>query len=168
MSELHRRKGLSRRKGTVLRPAAGAMRAYVVKYWFNRASKQVEINSMSNPRGIGGFRPGQSGNAGGRPRRHISDLAKEARKFSRLALKTLIEICKDGTERGRLTAAQTILDRGFGRAVAMIDATLMGRKLSDLTGEELRALENRMLSDPLSDDAEAEQPDMFENPHTVQ
>jgi hypothetical protein len=106
---------------------------------------------------------GRSGNAGGRPRKAIRDLGQEARKFSRLALATLVAICKTGQERNKLTAAQVILDRGFGKSVSQINALVAGRKLSEMTPEELRALEARLLSDPLADDADAMQTEMFAN-----
>lgn len=105
----------------------------------------------NNPTGKGGFGKGQSGNPGGRPKQHIGDLSREARRYATLALTTLVEICRKGIERNRLVAARELLDRGYGRATLMIDASIMNKKLSELSAEELAALEARMLtvdSDP--------------------
>jgi hypothetical protein len=114
---------------------------------------------MPNPTGKGGFAPGQTGNPGGRSKRHIGDLSREARRYAKLAMDTLVRICKTGTERNKLVAAREILDRGYGRPVQMIDASVIQKKLSELSADELAALEARMLT--AAADAEPEQRDMF-------
>lgn len=101
---------------------------------------------MANRTGKGSFRPGQSGNPSGRPRKHIADLSKEARRYAHLALSTLVKICKDGMERNRLAAARELLDRGYGKPVAAIDLITAGKKLSELLPSELEALEARLMS----------------------
>lgn len=106
----------------------------------------------NNPTGKGGYKPGQSGNPGGLRRKHISDLSKEARRFAGLAVSTLVKICRTGLERNKLAAATALLDRGYGKPVQMIDALLMGRKLSELSPEELASLEARLMTDPARDD----------------
>src|SRR5262249_47304444 len=40
-----------------------------------------------------------SGNPSGRPCRHIGDLSREARRYSHLAVSTLVRICREGMER---------------------------------------------------------------------
>ncbi len=54
-----------------------------------------------------------------------------------------------------------MLDRGYGRPLQMIDASLLRKKLTELTPEELAALEARVLTDAAADDA---QPDFFGGP----
>jgi len=116
---------------------------------------------MANPKGIGGFRKGgPSPNPGGRPRRHIGDLSREARRYASLALNTLVRICKEGAERNRLAAATALLDRGYGRPVQAIDMLTVGKKLSEMTPDELESFEARLVSSA-ADDAEPAQSELF-------
>ena len=64
----------------------------------------------------GQFAPGQSGNPGGRPKdKHR--VAELARSYTVEAIDTLVELMRDGKdERVRGTAAQALLDRGWGKA----------------------------------------------------
>jgi hypothetical protein len=55
-------------------------------------------------------------------------------------------------ERNRLVAAREILDRGFGRPLQMIDAFMMTKKLTELSPDELAALEARLLTAGLDDE----------------
>ena len=57
-------------------------------------------------------------------------------------------------------AGEELLDRGYGRPLQMIDASLMQKKLTELTPAELAALEARMLSAAAMDAADGEQPDL--------
>ena len=79
----------------------------------------------NNPSGVGGFKKGQSGNPGGLKYKHIGDLSREARRYAQLGLSTLVRICRKGTERNQLAAARELLDRGYGRPLQMIDASIM-------------------------------------------
>jgi len=77
-------------------------------------SKQVR-----NPTGKGGFRPGESGNPGGRKpksaeQRRIEDVAKE---HSLEALAVLLDEARHGKGAPRVTAAVALLDRAWGRPV---------------------------------------------------
>jgi hypothetical protein len=101
---------------------------------------------MANPSGKGGWAKGQSGNPSGLKGRHISDLSRESRRYAHLALTTLVRICRKGEERNRLSAARELLDRGYGRPLQMIDASLLQRKLSELSPDELAALEARLVT----------------------
>jgi hypothetical protein len=114
----------------------------------------------NNPSGAGGFKKGQSGNPGGLRHRHIGDLSREARRYAHLAVGTLVKICRKGIERNQLAAARELLDRGYGRPLQMIDASVLRKKLNELTPDEITALEARLLTDACTDGEEA-QADFF-------
>jgi hypothetical protein len=77
----------------------------------------------------------------------------EARKFSGLAVDTLVELTKDNhTDSTRFAAATALLDRGYGRPAQSLDlhlsADAITKRLSDMTDAELAALEARMIAIP--------------------
>jgi hypothetical protein len=114
--------------------------------------------AAARPQGSAGFWAmakfvrGQSGNPAGSSRvqreRRQFNLGIEARKFARLALDTLVEIAKaevpGTTPRDRVAAANAILDRGFGRPTQQVDMTLMSKRLSEMTTQELVELNSRL------------------------
>jgi hypothetical protein len=112
----------------------------------------------NNPTGVGGFKKGVSGNPGGLKHKHIGDLSREARRYASLAVSTLVKICRKGMERNQLAAARELLDRGYGRPVQMIDTSIVNKKLSEMSPDEIEAFEARLLSDAAAD-AEAAQAD---------
>jgi hypothetical protein len=118
------------------------------------------MGGNNNPTGKGGFQKGQVANPGGRPRRHIGDLSREARQYAQLALGTLVKICKTGLERNKLTAARELLDRGYGRPVQAIDMLAAGKKLSELSPAESAAFEARLMT-AAADDVEPAQGDLL-------
>jgi len=64
----------------------------------------------------GQFAPGHSGNPGGRPKdeHRVGELA---RSYTLEAIETLVDLMRHGKdERARGTAAQALLDRGWGKA----------------------------------------------------
>jgi hypothetical protein len=140
-------------------PPLGVFAANVVKCSFVELQNRF-IREMPNKTGKGGFQPGTSGNPGGRPRQHIGDLSREARKYAGLAIGVLVKTARSGQERNKLVAARELLDRGYGRPIQMIDATLLGKRLNELSAEELASLESRLVTSA-ADDAEAAQIDMF-------
>jgi Family of unknown function (DUF5681) len=101
---------------------------------------------MANLTGRGGFRKGQSGNPGGRPRQ-LASVMHEARRYTFEAICTLEKLMRTAkSESVRLNAAEAILSRGWGRPTQalQIDERFLAKKLSDLTPEEIKALEERV------------------------
>jgi hypothetical protein len=110
---------------------------------------------------VGGFKKGQSGNPGGLKTKHIGDLSRESRRYAQLALSTLVKICRKGVERNQLAAARELLDRGYGRPLQTIDASVLRKKLTELTPAEMDSLEVRLMSDAADDADDPRQTDMF-------
>jgi hypothetical protein len=70
------------------------------------------------------FQKGQSGNPGGRPK--TSGPARQlARIYTVEAIETLVEIMRDNAANhtARVTAAQSLLDRGWGKPSQQLDHT---------------------------------------------
>jgi hypothetical protein len=86
------------------------------------------------------FRPGQSGNPGGRPKalHRLTDLARE---HTEEAVETLVAIMrdKDASSTARTAAAAHLLDRGWGKAAQPVD--LAGNGLERLSDDELAMLQ---------------------------
>ncbi len=81
---------------------------------------------IPNPAGVGGFRPGQSGNPGGRPLKTDEERTLEqlCRAKTPDALSTIESIMLEGkTERARLAAAQYIIDRAWGKPTEHVNRT---------------------------------------------
>ena len=71
----------------------------------------------------GRFRAGQSGNAGGRPRDEYK-VAELARSYTTEAIDTLVDLMRHGKDdRVRGTAAQALLERGWGKPRVEVAAT---------------------------------------------
>ena len=89
----------------------------------------------------GQFAPGQSGNPGGRPKDEHR-VAELARSYTLEAIDTLVELMREGKdERMRGTAAQALLDRGWGKAKVEVVAGAEGSYL-----DVLRAVNESMLA----------------------
>ena len=82
------------------------------------------------------FRPGQTGNPGGRPK----GVAALARQHGEAAIDFLAKLLMDenAPTRARIQAARELLDRGYGKPVAMTaDVT---DTFDDVSDEELREM----------------------------
>ena len=94
----------------------------------------------NNARGLNGrFAKGQSGNPGGRPRDE-QKVAELARSYTREAIETLVELMRRGNdERVRGTAAQALLDRGWGKpkVEVMADGTFSYIEAHRLINEKI-------------------------------
>ena len=89
---------------------------------------------------LGRFKSGYSGNAGGRPKGEHK-LAELARSFTIEAIETLVELMRSGKdERVRGTAAQALLDRGWGKAKVEVFTGAEGSYL-----DVLRAVNERLV-----------------------
>ena len=121
-----------------------------------------------NRTGKGYFVKGRSGNPAGRrknppvlpeyapdptaaDRRIIPSVVFEARKYSALAIDTLVELTKDNYPGStRYNAAAALLDRGYGRPAQSLDlhlsADAITKRLSDMSDAELAALEARIIA----------------------
>lgn len=64
------------------------------------------------------WKPGQSGNPGGKQVKGRAEVARLARQFTEDALETLADICRDAEAQpsARVSAAVALLDRGWGKA----------------------------------------------------
>ena len=92
---------------------------------------------------LGQFISGHSGNAGGRPKdeHRVSELA---RSYTVEAIETLVDLMRHGKdERVRGTAAQALLDRGWGKAKVEVVSSGEGGYL-----ELLRAVNEQIKSEP--------------------
>ena len=74
------------------------------------------------------FRKGQSGNPGGRPK-ILADVRELARAHTDTALNALVEIVENKKlpPAARVAAANSLLDRGYGKPEAKIDASISAK-----------------------------------------
>ena len=96
---------------------------------------------MTNHTGKGCFRPGQSGNPGGRPA-VSAEIRVLARERTPEAINVLTEIMRDpkAPPAARVAACRELLDRGYGRPESSVNAKIETRSeeldFSLLTPEE--------------------------------
>jgi hypothetical protein len=87
------------------------------------------------------FQKGQSGNPGGRPK-VVGQVQELARRHTAEAIATLVGIMGDAKAppAARALAANSILDRGYGRPGQALEATINRRSIREMTDEELLAI----------------------------
>ena len=103
------------------------------------------------------WRKGQSGN----PRGRIKDaeLRALAREHTALAVNTLVEIARDRRNKptARTAAANSLLDRGWGRAAVSVEVT-QPSLFDHLKVDEVAALHAAFAETPAEDTGEREPP----------
>ena len=146
-----------------LAPPAGYARASLGRQWIEAALFKTgdahARNRLANRRDKGmprggrrstSFKPGVSGNPGGRPRRPDTIAARQifvtvktaARALTQEAIDTLAAVMSDqkAPPAARISAAVALLDRGHGRPSQAVDLNI-GYDLGRLTDDELETLE---------------------------
>lgn len=87
----------------------------------------------------GRWRPGESGNPGGRPRA-LAEVRDAARAHTAEALATLVEVMRsrEATPGVRLAAAEALLDRGWGRPAVAVAVDVSEAELPAVDVSALR------------------------------
>lgn len=79
---------------------------------------------QNKPKTRGGFQPGKSGNPGGRPKKTVEelDLIQACREKTKDAMATICSLMESADKDSvRLGAATYIIDRGWGKAVQIVE-----------------------------------------------
>lgn len=87
------------------------------------------------------FKPGQSGNPGGRPKL-LAEVQAYAREYSNEAIDGLVEIArsKKSPHAARVAAYNSILDRAWGRPAQSVDVTTNRKSTDEMSDAELMAI----------------------------
>ena len=107
----------------------------------------------------GRFKPGQSGNPGGKPKA-IIEVTQAARERTTNAIETLEEVMLNpkATQAARVSAAIAILDRGWGKAPQTMTVRREGDYAS-LSDDELIAIASGAIQGEPSGDGTSEDPE---------
>ncbi len=106
-------------------------------------NRQFWTTSMPQVATTGSFKPGQTGNPGGRPRA-ATQMTWHARAYAEEAIRALVKTMRTETGAARIAAARELLDRAFGRVAQNVDFTV-SKKLNELNLDELAALEAQVV-----------------------
>jgi hypothetical protein len=89
------------------------------------------------------FKPGTTGNPGGRPRA-AREATVEARRFAIEAVHALVKTMRRaGSDGARIGAARELLDRALGKAPQSVDL-LLTKQISAMSIDELATLEQQI------------------------
>ncbi len=107
----------------------------------NGASSAQNISpakkKRGNPQNLIHYKPGQSGNPGGR-KAMPPEIVEALDAATPRAVARLVELIESNDERVALTAAETVLSRRYGKPVQAVDAKV---ETTNVTEVHLRALE---------------------------
>ena len=107
---------------------------------------EAEPELIKDP--AGRWLPGRSANPGGMTP-DVAMVKRIARKNGPKMVETLVSIALDkkAPHASRIAAANSVLDRGYGRPEMSlsIDADVMRRKISELSVDELRQLKSKIV-----------------------
>ena len=89
----------------------------------------------------GSFKPGQSGNPGGRPK-VVGEVVSLARLHKEEAIEALVGILrnKKAPAQARVAAANAILDRGYGKPAQSVDLGFKRESMEEMSDAELQAI----------------------------
>lgn len=86
------------------------------------------------------WKPGQSGNPGGRPR-ELADVKALAREHTTEAIETLVELMRTGkTDTARAAAASELLSRSWGKATTPLEHRVPEPPQMFFTDQQVEAL----------------------------
>ena len=91
------------------------------------------MNKSAKTRGLTPFKPGQSGNPGGRPK----GLGTKAREYGGKCIEVLADALDSGDVKTRIAAARELLDRGYGKPLTM--TAEVSNRLDELDDDTLNA-----------------------------
>lgn len=108
-------------------------------------------NNQSNQKtGRGGYRPG-SGRKPGKVSAAKKAISEEAKQHAEAALKALVDIAVNGTNEGaRVSAANALLDRGYGRPTQSLDHTSSDGTMTPKASIDASKLSDAALSEILN------------------
>lgn len=84
------------------------------------------------------FKPGQSGNPSGRPKKN-RDLERTAEAYVSDAVKVLADALKDDDPKVRIAAANALLDRARGKPKQSVEVERTPHSLDEITTDDLIA-----------------------------
>ena len=100
----------------------------------------MEQNEAAPKRQIGKpFQKGVSGNPKGRPR-IVTDIRALAKQHGKEAFTKVLELLKSEDPRVAFSAAQEVLNRGYGKPAQSVDVKIEPKELADLTDAELAGI----------------------------
>jgi hypothetical protein len=105
-----------------------------------------------NPKGLGGFKPGETGNAGGRLRAQSRSqlwFLKYTQEMGEILLQLARKAEGTKAEQIRLAAVREMLDRGIGKPAQGVDLAMdlsVNKKLNEMSAEELVEFKQRYLA----------------------